>query len=92
MFRSTARAAGRMSVLVGGVPITADGWQLAPKETRQCTLDWLLPTVSTVTAGRPGFALLEARDADGNTLAPVSVATLLIEYLPASLLHVKLRQ
>ena len=78
-------------MLVGGVPITADGWQLAPKETRQCTLAWLPPTVSTVTAGRPGFALLEARDADGNNLAPVSVATRIVNCVLASLLHVKLR-
>ena len=61
-------------MLVGGVPIRADGWPLALMPNQGCTLAWLPPALTTVTAGRPGFAVLDARDAGGNPLAPVSAA------------------
>lgn len=62
---------GRMTVLVGGVPITADGWPLALMSSQQCTLAWLPTALASAVAGRPSFALLEARDADGNLLPAV---------------------
>ena len=61
-----------MNVLVGGLPVTADGWPLVLMPSQQCKLSWLPPALNSAIAGRPTFALLEARDADGNLLPAVS--------------------